>query len=383
MEADFTQYLYYFRRVWEIEKYVSDVDNISVKIVILGEPAVGKTSLRLNFIGRGMGSAEEFLMTLGADLSEAKVEISNKITLDAQIWDIAGQENFTPIIGEYLQGAQGAIIVYDMTRSYTFDKITDWLEKLHNANPDLDRNIPFIVVGNKADLDNFYDYDEEKVVSFIEYLNRHRLYSQTDAEHLNTSAKTGYAVKQAFQRLGKIIIRNFIELGESIEGASELFSDIESSAPKSVEPKKVEPVEEERLVRPSERFVQTRDQVSGQEPTPSQPVSRPEPTPSQPVSRPEPTPSQPVSRPEPTPSQPVSRPEPTPSQATPTEERPKPTFQTRVRTGTISRPQPSNPNETRETVPAYQSDDEHLVRPSELLRRRREEQEKREQEGKQ
>ncbi|MHA2248973.1 MAG: GTP-binding protein [Candidatus Kariarchaeaceae archaeon] len=183
---------------------------INVKIVIIGDPAVGKTTLRKSFLGKGFG--DNFLMTLGVDMVQKQMQITEKITLDTQIWDIAGQDSLEAITRQFLAGTQGAIMVFDLTRDYTFTNITNWLDRLHAENLDLEQNIPFILVGNKLDLDIYRKVKYEDVIEFLEYLNRHQLYSKTEIHYLETSAKTGEQVSNSFYKLGEVILENFNQL---------------------------------------------------------------------------------------------------------------------------------------------------------------------------
>ncbi len=186
---------------------------INVKIVILGEPAVGKTSIRKNYLGEGLG--DQFLLTLGVDMVQKQIEMSDQVILDTQIWDVAGQDSLEAITRQFLGGTQGAILVFDLTRDYTFTKITSWLDRLHAENPDLNNNIPFILVGNKVDLDIYRKIDSQDVLDYLEYLNRHQVYSKTEIQYLETSAKTGSQIEEAFLKLGQVILENFDLLDDS------------------------------------------------------------------------------------------------------------------------------------------------------------------------
>ena len=204
---------------------MSEPEHISVKIVVIGEPAVGKTTLRHAYAGKELGKT--YAMTLGADIIDSKIELKDdNVVMDIQIFDLAGQESFDPLTRQFLKGTQGAIMVFDLTRDYTFDKVNMWLEKLHKENPKLDNNIPFIIVGNKADLDTFIKVDDKNVDEYIEYINRHNLFSKTAVKYIKTSAKTGYRVKDAFYHLSKTIFTNFQLLdGEITQGeADEILS---------------------------------------------------------------------------------------------------------------------------------------------------------------
>ncbi|MHA2097844.1 MAG: GTP-binding protein [Candidatus Kariarchaeaceae archaeon] len=224
---------------------MSSKQSISVKVVIIGEPAVGKTTLRENFVGAGMQG--DYLMTLGVDMAQSQIKIDENLSLDAQIWDIAGQDSLETITNQFLAGTQGAIFVFDLTRDYTFEKINSWLDRLHAENPDLENNIPFVIVGNKSDLGVHIKVNDEDVNNYMEYVDRHQVYSKTPTEYVKTSAKTGSKVKEAFTRLGHVIVQNFKQLDGTVatpEVDSEKMAKLEETlVPVSID--EAEPTEEE------------------------------------------------------------------------------------------------------------------------------------------
>ena len=94
------------------------------KIVLLGEGAVGKTSLRRRYMG--LGFTKSHLMTLGADFS-FKDLTHGEHTIRCQLWDLAGQAHFKGVRSRFLANTQGAILVYDLTREETLPLLANWL----------------------------------------------------------------------------------------------------------------------------------------------------------------------------------------------------------------------------------------------------------------
>ncbi|MFV2014955.1 MAG: Rab family GTPase, partial [Candidatus Heimdallarchaeota archaeon] len=206
---------------------------------------------------------------------QAQIEINENLTLDAQIWDIAGQDSLETITNQFLAGTQGAIFVFDLTREYTFEKINSWLDRLHSENPELENNIPFLIVGNKSDLEIHIKMDDQDVVNYIEYVDRHQVYSKTPTKYIKTSAKTGFKVKEAFKRMGEIIIRNFQELDGTYippEVDSEKVSKLEGTL---VPAKIMEEAEVKEVLDPEPVKTHTPETMTTPAPTPA-PTSKPE-----------------------------------------------------------------------------------------------------------
>ena len=102
---------------------------ILAKTILIGDGAVGKTSLKRKYIGKGFPS--DYLPTLGSDFVIKKVQInSNSISREIkfQIWDIAGQPSFKQIRARYYNQAIGALLVFDVTRPDTLYNLEKWIE---------------------------------------------------------------------------------------------------------------------------------------------------------------------------------------------------------------------------------------------------------------
>ncbi|MHA1797001.1 MAG: Rab family GTPase [Candidatus Helarchaeota archaeon] len=156
------------------------------KMVLFGNEGVGKTSLVDRFVNDKF--EEDYIATLGYNVFEKKIEI-DEYRVSLVIYDIGGQERFRELRRKYAEGADTAFIVYDMVNLDSFNKIQDWKFDLFSITGD----IPFIVIGNKVDL------DAQRVVSKESGL---QLSNKIGAlGHIETSAKTGQFVEEAFQQL--------------------------------------------------------------------------------------------------------------------------------------------------------------------------------------
>ena len=171
-----------------------------MKICLLGEGAVGKTSLRQRFLGKGFETS--YLITLGADFATQTIEIDQE-TLRYQIWDLAGQATFSSLRSLYYKGSVGALLVFDVTRPETLLALDNWIDGLYRHS----NKVPLVLLGNKTDLkdncDNPVEPDEAR-----EYARKQeeKRGIENKITYLDTSALTGLNVHEAFTTLGERII---------------------------------------------------------------------------------------------------------------------------------------------------------------------------------
>ncbi|KAL8168179.1 hypothetical protein V2J09_009678, partial [Rumex salicifolius] len=161
--------------------------DLSFKILLIGDSAVGKSSLLLSFISN---SVEDLSPTIGVDFKIKSLTVGGK-RLKLTIWDTAGQERFRTVTDSYYRGAQGIILVYDVTRRETFANLSDvWAKEidLYSTN----QNCVKMLVGNKVDIDS------ERAVSREEGIS---LANELGSLFLECSAKTRENVEQCFEEL--------------------------------------------------------------------------------------------------------------------------------------------------------------------------------------
>ncbi|KAF9575377.1 hypothetical protein EC968_003428 [Mortierella alpina] len=124
----------------------SNMKPVQVKLVLLGEAAVGKSSLVLRFVNDEFQENKE--PTIGAAFLTQKCRLEDKV-IKFEIWDTAGQERFHSLAPMYYRNAQAAVVVYDVTKASSLEKAKSWVKELQRqANP----NIVIALTGNKVDL---------------------------------------------------------------------------------------------------------------------------------------------------------------------------------------------------------------------------------------
>ena len=178
-----------------------------LKLLLLGDGAVGKTSIRRRYLGEGFD--REYQMTIGADLATKKSSIlyTGGKQIKYVIWDLAGQPRFSAVRKAYYQFAIGALVVFDMTRPSSFQNIVAWMNELWRNNGR--GPIPLIVLGNKADLctEGAPCVPNEKALAFVNRLSQiSEIHRGFKIHFLPTSAKTALNIELAFELLGEAII---------------------------------------------------------------------------------------------------------------------------------------------------------------------------------
>ena len=168
------------------------------KVVFIGDPGVGKTSIVAKHVSAAF--KENYIPTLGTNISSKNYSIAgNPVSL--MIWDIAGQEVFKTVIQKYFEGTNAAFIVFDVTRPETYHSVALWYQEMMRFVP---KSTPLVVIGNKIDLPRKVDRKEGE-----------RVAKELGAAYMETSAKTGSNVDQAFEQIAKELLSEAIVARES------------------------------------------------------------------------------------------------------------------------------------------------------------------------
>ncbi|KAG6693467.1 hypothetical protein I3842_09G002600 [Carya illinoinensis] len=161
--------------------------DLSFKILLIGDSGVGKSSILVSFISN---TVENLSPTIGVDFKIKLLTVGGK-KLKLTIWDTAGQERFRTLTSSYFRGAQGIILVYDVTRRDTFTNLSDvWAKEveLYSTNQDCVK----MLVGNKVDIAS------ERVVTREEGI---ALAKELGCLFIECSARTRENVEQCFEEL--------------------------------------------------------------------------------------------------------------------------------------------------------------------------------------
>lgn len=159
------------------------------KVCVLGDFAVGKTSLIRQFVYQRF--SEKYLSTIGVQLSRKTLKRPNLI-LHLILWDLAGGDNHRATRSSYLRGVTGAIIVCDLTRHNTLPFLEAYTNQVREVNP----KAPIIFVGNKLDL------TEERVISDAELA---QFSKKLAIPYRLTSAKTGTQIEEVFKLMADFL----------------------------------------------------------------------------------------------------------------------------------------------------------------------------------
>ena len=161
------------------------------KVILIGDPRVGKTSIRKRYLGAGF--KENYLVTLGADFA------IKRLGADViQIWDLAGQAVYKSVREGYYKGAEGLVLVFDVTNVDSFTNLPKWLNEVINKTNSI---IPMILVGNKADLRDNNSGEhviQEDASNYAESLAN---WSGFEVPYFESSALNGLNIEEIFLNL--------------------------------------------------------------------------------------------------------------------------------------------------------------------------------------
>jgi small GTP-binding protein len=164
-----------------------------IKVLILGDSAVGKTAIIHQFVDREFPS--QYQPTVGSDVMHRQMEV-NGLFLTLQIWDTAGQECYQSLTSSFFRGADICILVYDITAEHSFFNLSTWHSAFLRACEPVCANFPFLLLGNKVDESSKRVISTEKAKKYAEEHNF--LFSEVSAK---SSENISEAIEAAVRRL--------------------------------------------------------------------------------------------------------------------------------------------------------------------------------------
>jgi len=168
---------------------------VLLKLIILGDSGVGKTSIMNKYVRKKFDN--RYKATIGADFLTKEIIIDDKL-ISLQIWDTAGQERFQSLGSAFYRGADACILVYDVTNPQTFDHLNSWKDEFMIQGNINHNNFPLLVLGNKCDKKiNNYTHFKDNCISNL--------------PHFETSAADGTNIEQAMELIAKLALDNEID----------------------------------------------------------------------------------------------------------------------------------------------------------------------------
>mmetsp|Transcript_40593 Transcript_40593/g.72169 ORF Transcript_40593/g.72169 Transcript_40593/m.72169 type:complete len:207 (+) Transcript_40593:108-728(+) len=169
--------------------------DMQIKLLMIGDSGVGKTCLLLRYANAAF--SQTFITTIGIDFKIKNISLDGK-RIKLQIWDTAGQERFRTITTSYFRGAQGILLVYDVTDRNSFNSIRNWVSQIQQH---ADVHVNKILIGNKCDM------KDERVVTTEE---GQKLAAEYGIQFFETSAKNDIQVEESFVTVAREVKERLI-----------------------------------------------------------------------------------------------------------------------------------------------------------------------------
>ena len=166
--------------------------NYIYKVLISGDASSGKTSLLRRYVDDKFDDSS--IMTVGVDFFLKQVNYDSGNNCLLQLWDLGGQKRFRHLMPSYIRGARGALLLIDLTRMPEINSMLEWVNILRLY----DINLPIILVGTKNDLEDLIAFNDKYALKIKKMFNM--------IDYIRTSAKTGYNIKEVFNRMAKELI---------------------------------------------------------------------------------------------------------------------------------------------------------------------------------
>lgn len=181
---------------------------VLIKIILIGDGAVGKTTIAKRYLGKEFD--HEYIMTIGVDFFKKRTKISVDDVGDIEflwhIWDLSGQPHWKHVRPAFYRGARGGLLVFDVSNKQSYENVLGWAaEFVRNAG-----KYPLVLIGNKIDLrENIPDcITTEEGEAMAKKLSEE---FGVNVPYIETSAKLGINVDEAFNKLAQLVFRRILK----------------------------------------------------------------------------------------------------------------------------------------------------------------------------
>lgn len=171
---------------------------LQLKLLIIGESNVGKTSILQRFIENKFETS--FSTTIGIDFRSKTIQVDEK-EIELQIWDTAGQERFFSITRSYYRGSDGIFLTFDLSSEGSFNSLNKWIGEIKDK---VDEKVPIFLLGNKKDL---LDGTEQEINQLKTITKIKEISEELKVSWYATSAKSGENIEEIFMDMARTIIQ--------------------------------------------------------------------------------------------------------------------------------------------------------------------------------
>ena len=177
------------------EETEEELSGFNFKIIVCGDPSVGKTSTILRYTDNAF--IRTYIPTLGVSISEKLIKVQEE-NVNLICWDIAGQSKFEVMRRHFYQGAEAVIVIFDLTNRKSFESVSGWYKDIKRYIEVYDKTLIGFILGNKEDLVS------ERKISTKE---ANRVAKSLNIEYIETSAKTGKNLEKIFYRIADSLVK--------------------------------------------------------------------------------------------------------------------------------------------------------------------------------